>query len=195
MDYHPTEQDILRTRVKTTGIVEVNFTFKDLDFRLFDVGGQRSERQKWTHCFEDVTAIVFCVAMSEYDQILEEDGITNRLHESLDLFGQICKNRWFSKTSIILFLNKKDLFEEKIKRTPLTVCFEEYTGESNFLYSHQQYCLTLLRLIYFYFLGRQDYDEASEYIQSKFEAILKDNGKDVYIYRTCATVSSLLNQL
>ena len=68
-DYMPTEQDILRTRVKTTGIVEVHFSFKNLNFKLFDVGGQRSERKKWIHCFEDVTAIIFCVAMSEYDQV------------------------------------------------------------------------------------------------------------------------------
>lgn len=47
-------------------------------FRLFDVGGQRSERKKWIHCFEDVTAIIFCVAMSEYDQVLHEDETTVR---------------------------------------------------------------------------------------------------------------------
>ena len=77
-DYQPTEQDILRTRVKTTGIVEVHFSFKNLNFKLFDVGGQRSERKKWIHCFEDVTAIIFCVAMSEYDQVLHEDETTVR---------------------------------------------------------------------------------------------------------------------
>lgn len=75
-DYMPSEQDILRTRVKTTGIVEVHFSFKNLNFKLFDVGGQRSERKKWIHCFEDVTAIIFCVAMSEYDQVLHEDETT-----------------------------------------------------------------------------------------------------------------------
>ncbi|XP_022258804.1 G protein alpha o subunit-like, partial [Limulus polyphemus] len=75
-DYMPTEQDILRTRVKTTGIVEVHFSFKNLNFKLFDVGGQRSERKKWIHCFEDVTAIIFCVGMSEYDQVLHEDETT-----------------------------------------------------------------------------------------------------------------------
>lgn len=68
-DYEPSEQDILRTRVKTTGIVEVHFTVKNLNFKMFDVGGQRSERKKWIHCFEDVTAIVFIIAMSEYDQV------------------------------------------------------------------------------------------------------------------------------
>lgn len=40
---------------------------------MFDVGGQRSERKKWIHCFEGVTAIIFIVALSEYDLTLAED--------------------------------------------------------------------------------------------------------------------------
>ena len=71
--YVPTQQDVLRTRVKTTGIVETNFVYKNLNIKLVDVGGQRSERKKWIHCFEGVTAIIFCVAMSEYDLVLAED--------------------------------------------------------------------------------------------------------------------------
>ena len=62
-------------------IIRLCFEFKStcilfFFFRLFDVGGQRSERKKWIHCFEDVTAIIFCVAMSEYDQVLHEDETT-----------------------------------------------------------------------------------------------------------------------
>lgn len=72
--YIPTEQDVLRTRVRTTGIVEVKFYFRGLNFVMVDVGGQRSERKKWIHCFEGVTAILFCVALSAYDLTLEEDG-------------------------------------------------------------------------------------------------------------------------
>jgi hypothetical protein len=53
----------------------------------------------------------------------------NRMQESLKLFDSICNNKWFTDTSIILFLNKKDLFEEKIRKSPLTICFAEYTGE------------------------------------------------------------------
>jgi GTPase SAR1 family protein len=60
--------------VKTTGIVETNFTYKRLNIKLLDVGGQRSERKKWIHCFEGVTAILFCVALSEYDLFLAEDN-------------------------------------------------------------------------------------------------------------------------
>ena len=55
--------------------------------------------------------------------------LQNRMQESLKLFDSICNNKWFGDTSIILFLNKKDLFEEKILRSPLTICFPEYAGE------------------------------------------------------------------
>jgi len=161
-DYTPTEQDILRTRVKTTGIVEVHFSFKNLNFKLFDVGGQRSERKKWIHCFEDVTAIIFCVAMSEYDQVLHEDETTNRMQESLKLFDSICNNKWFTDTSIILFLNKKDLFAQKITKSNITQCFPEYTGS-------------------------QKYEEAAAYIQAQFESKNKSENKEIYCHQTCAT--------
>lgn len=98
-NYIPSQQDVLRTRVKTTGIVETIFTFKGLKFRMFDVGGQRNERKKWIHCFEGVTAIIFCVSLSGYDLVLAED-------EEMKLFDSICNNKWFIQTSIILFLNK-----------------------------------------------------------------------------------------
>nr|AAB24072.2 G-protein alpha i subunit [Homarus americanus] len=128
--YIPTQQDVLRTRVKTTGIVETNFSFKNLNFKLFDVGGQRSERKKWIHCFEGVTAIIFVVALSGYDLVLAEDEEMNRMIESMKLFDSICNNKWFVETSIILFLNKKDLFEQKITKSPLTICFPEYQGSN-----------------------------------------------------------------
>lgn len=47
---------------------------------MFDVGGQRSERKKWIHCFENVTSIIFCVALSEYDQVLLEENSQVRTH-------------------------------------------------------------------------------------------------------------------
>ncbi|XP_056461191.1 guanine nucleotide-binding protein G(i) subunit alpha-2 [Gadus chalcogrammus] len=162
-DYIPTQQDVLRTRVKTTGIVETHFTFKDLHFKMFDVGGQRSERKKWIHCFEGVTAIIFCVAMSAYDLVLAEDEEMNRMHESMKLFDSICNNKWFTETSIILFLNKKDLFEEKIAHSPLTICFPEYNGPNK-------------------------YEEAQAYIQTKFEDLnKKKDTKEIYSHFTCAT--------
>ena len=53
---------------------------------MFDVGGQRSERKKWIHCFENVTSIIFCVALSEYDQVLLEES--NQVWLRLSLFLQ-----------------------------------------------------------------------------------------------------------
>ncbi|XP_044279086.1 guanine nucleotide-binding protein G(t) subunit alpha-3 isoform X3 [Varanus komodoensis] len=128
-DYVPNEQDVLRSRVKTTGIIETQFSFKDLNFRMFDVGGQRSERKKWIHCFEGVTCIIFCAALSAYDMVLVEDEEVNRMHESLHLFNSICNHKYFATTSIVLFLNKKDLFQEKIAKVHLRVCFPDYEGQ------------------------------------------------------------------
>ncbi|CAE7054548.1 unnamed protein product [Rhizoctonia solani] len=99
--YLPTDQDILRSRVKTTGITETTFRVGELTYKLFDVGGQRSERKKWIHCFENVTALVFLVSLSEYDQMLYEDESVNRMQEALTLFDSICNSRWFVKTSIV----------------------------------------------------------------------------------------------
>ncbi|KAG8539076.1 hypothetical protein GDO81_021496, partial [Engystomops pustulosus] len=70
--YIPTQQDVLRVRVPTTGIIEYPFDLENIIFRMVDVGGQRSERRKWIHCFENVTSIIFLVALSEYDQVLAE---------------------------------------------------------------------------------------------------------------------------
>jgi len=83
--------------------------------------------------------------------------------ESMQLFDSICNNKWFIDTSIILFLNKKDLFEEKIKKLPLTICFPEYRGSNT-------------------------YEEAAAYIQMKFENLNKrKNTKEIYTHFTCAT--------
>lgn len=101
--YRATDADILKGRIKTTGINETVINIQNWTFRVIDVGGQRSERRKWIHCFEDVTAIVFVAAVSEYDEVLFEDATMNRMAEALLLFESICNSRWFSSTLIILF--------------------------------------------------------------------------------------------
>ena len=131
-DWLPDDQDILRSRVKTTGITETTFIIGDLTYRMFDVGGQRSERKKWIHCFENVTTILFLVAISEYDQLLFEDETVNRMQEALTLFDSICNSRWFTKTSIILFLNKIDRFKEKLPVSPMKNYFPDYEGGQDY---------------------------------------------------------------
>ncbi|NXK00444.1 GNA14 protein, partial [Corythaixoides concolor] len=123
----PTQQDILRVRVPTTGIIEYPFDLENIIFRMVDVGGQRSERRKWIHCFESVTSIIFLVALSEYDQVLAECDNENRMEESKALFKTIITYPWFLNSSVILFLNKKDLLEEKIMYSHLISYFPEYT--------------------------------------------------------------------
>lgn len=72
-EYLPTEQDLLRCRVLTSGIIETRFQVDKVKFHMFDVGGQRDERRKWIQCFNDVTAIIFVVACSSYNLVLRED--------------------------------------------------------------------------------------------------------------------------
>merc|ERR1711871_354424 len=89
-------------------------------------GGQRNERRKWIHCFDNVQCVIFVAAASEYDQKLYEDESQSRMVEAITLFEQICNSKWFQNTSIILFLNKKDLLEQKLlSGKSLATCFDE----------------------------------------------------------------------
>lgn len=130
-DYIPSQSDILRTRKKTSGIFDFRFLMGGLNIHMFDVGGQRSERKKWIHCFDNVTLIIFCVALSEYDQVLLEESTQNRLEESLTLFDSVVNSRWFSRTSVVLFLNKIDVFASKLPYSPLEKHFPDYNGGDN----------------------------------------------------------------
>ncbi|KAF7645909.1 hypothetical protein LDENG_00196210, partial [Lucifuga dentata] len=125
--YLPDLQDILRVRVPTTGIIEYPFDMENVIFRMVDVGGQRSERRKWIHCFENVTSIIFLVALSEYDQVLAECDNENRMEESKALFKTIVTYPWFQRSSVILFLNKTDILEEKIMYSHIATYFPEFT--------------------------------------------------------------------
>jgi len=161
-DFQPNSEDILRARLRTSGIVERMFKIHDVNFKFLDVGGQRNERRKWIHCFEGVTAVIFLTAVSEYDQVLYEDEKVNRLHESLQVFESICNNKYFVETAMILFLNKIDLFAEKIARLPLKICFSDYEG------------------------GVNDYEPALKYIEQKFLS-QNQQKKLIFTHSTCAT--------
>ncbi|XP_051714861.2 guanine nucleotide-binding protein subunit alpha-14 isoform X2 [Oryctolagus cuniculus] len=159
----PTQQDVLRVRVPTTGIIEYPFDLENIIFRMVDVGGQRSERRKWIHCFESVTSIIFLVALSEYDQVLAECNNENRMEESKALFKTIITYPWFLNSSVILFLNKKDLLEEKIMYSHLISYFPEYTGP------------------------KQDVKAARDFILKLYQDQNPDKEKVIYSHFTCAT--------
>lgn len=183
-DYLPNDQDVLRSRVKTTGITETTFIIGDLTYRMFDVGGQRSERKKWIHCFENVTTILFLVAISEYDQLLFEDETVNRMQEALTLFDSICNSRWFIKTSIILFLNKIDRFKEKLPVSPMKNYFPDYEGQ-------QSSSRTPVDATKHYEPNKKeggaDYAAACDYILNRFVSLNQHETKQIYTHFTCAT--------
>ncbi|XP_014834783.1 PREDICTED: guanine nucleotide-binding protein subunit alpha-11-like isoform X1 [Poecilia mexicana] len=162
-DYVPTLQDILRVRVPTTGIIEYPFPMRSVIFRMVDVGGQRSQRKKWIHCFENVTSIIFLAALNEYDQVLYETQTANRLVESLALFKTLISSSWFKKSSTILFLNKTDLLQEKIKTSHLATYFPKYNGPQ---------C---------------DAESAKHFIHQMYIRRHKEQDKPLYTHFTCAT--------
>jgi len=140
-DFVPTEEDCVMARIRTTGIVESDLEQKfnnsiegepdTIKFKVVDVGGQRNERKKWMHCFDDVKAILFIVSLAGYNQVLFEDNTKIRLTEDLELFKDITSRKNFQNTPIFLFLNKKDLFETMIKEASLSHLFPEYDGPSD----------------------------------------------------------------
>ena len=127
-DYVATNDDILRARVRTTQISKIEFAVQGHRFEMIDIGGQRGQQKKWIHHFDNVTAVLFVVSISEYDQFLEEDQSINRMVESMRLFEQTLNNEHFWFTPFIVFFNKYDLFLEKIEHKSLKETFLNYNG-------------------------------------------------------------------
>lgn len=175
--YLPTTEDVLNARVRTSGVVSKDFLI-NLDgaahahaLRVYDVGGQRSERSKWIHYFDHVETIIFVAALSEFDQVLAEDQTKNRLSEAMDLFEQITHSHYFQDKSVFLFFNKRDLFEEKISKVDPKPWFPDYEGGC-------------------------DSKAAADYFRSKFDERLnvvipgeppRKERRQLYSFLTCAT--------
>eukprot|EP01127_Copromyxa_protea_P010595 TRINITY_DN2587_c0_g1_i1.p1 TRINITY_DN2587_c0_g1~~TRINITY_DN2587_c0_g1_i1.p1 ORF type:complete len:348 (-),score=43.34 TRINITY_DN2587_c0_g1_i1:91-1134(-) len=124
-DFLPNDKDVTLAKLRTTGIIETHFEVAGISFVIIDVGGQRNEQRKWIHCFEGVSAVIYLIALDEFDMTLEEDNTTNRFEASLKLFSAVTGSQWFSSNLCLLFLNKRDLFEEKIKLFPLNNYFPD----------------------------------------------------------------------
>ena len=87
----------------------------------------------------------------------------NAMHEALQLFEEIINSRWFKLTSMILFLNKSDLFKVKIEQKSLKICFDDYDGDNS-------------------------YNDTISFIKSKFvEKDPKKGQRQIYAHVTCAT--------
>ncbi|KAF9467322.1 guanine nucleotide binding protein, alpha subunit [Collybia nuda] len=162
--YVPTDDDILRARLKTLGVSEHRFSLKagnmmSHDWRVFDVGGARSLRQTrtpinllaaWAPYFDNMDAIIFLAPMSGFDQVLDEDPMVNRLEDSILLWKSIVSNPLLKATEIVLFLNKIDIFKAKLADG---VQFGKYVVS----YGNRP----------------NDFDSASRYLMKKFAGIHK----------------------
>ncbi len=140
-DYVPSVADILRSRRATTSINEVEINVKNVPFSFVDVGGQRTQRQKWHQCFSDATAILFLASSSEYDESLREDGVTNRLSESLKVFETIINFKYFKNVEFILFLNKHDLLKDKIQKVNIENYCKDFKGSPTSLNDVEKYLI------------------------------------------------------
>jgi len=170
-NYQPTERDILLVRIQTTGMRVAKFQVDSNNFTIVDVGGQRNERSKWIHQFSVVDAVLFVASLSCYDQNLFEEDDVNAMHESIRLFQVVIANRYFRSTSMILFLNKMDLFEVKIRTKPLKDCFPGYDGPNDG--------------------SEEDKECALKFITDVFTTVGAEVSKNrqIYSHVTCATDS------
>ncbi|KAI0085497.1 guanine nucleotide binding protein, alpha subunit [Irpex rosettiformis] len=119
-DYTPSDDDVVRARLRTLGVQEHRILFETgpaagLEWCLYDVGGSRTQRPAWFPYFDDCDAIIFLAPISCFDEKLAEDRKVNRLEDSYQLWRMICSCKLLSKAQIILFLNKCDLLDKKLK--------------------------------------------------------------------------------
>lgn len=184
-DYTPTNKDILHCRKATKGITEFVIPINNIPFLFVDVGGQRSQRQKWFKCFDSVTSILFLVSSSEFDQVLLEDRKTNRLEESRDIFDTIVNNIAFENVSIILFLNKYDLLEKKVANpeTDIRWYFPQFAGNSHSMQDVQAFILAMFtsvkrepkKCLYHHFTTAVDTENIKVVFNSVKDTILHRN--------------------
>ncbi|GLB39143.1 putative G protein alpha subunit [Lyophyllum shimeji] len=158
--YMPTDDDVLKARLKTVGVSEYKFEMEvsagrdsGTEWRIVDVGGSRSQRRTstWAPFFDDVDAIIFLAPISGFDQVLAEDRSVNRLEDSVLLWKAVCSNKLLANVDLVLFLNKCDILDAKLK-----------SG------------IKLARYVKSYGDRENDLDSVSKYLRGKFSAIHRE---------------------
>ncbi|KAF8573460.1 G-alpha-domain-containing protein [Ramaria rubella] len=185
LGYEPSDDDVLKARLKTLGVVEHTFAVetgkeRGFDWKIYDVGGARNQRQAWAPYFEDMNAIIFLAPISAFDQLLAEDSRVNRLNDSLILWRSLISNKLLSKVNIVLFLNKCDLLKKKLQAgVQLSHYMKSYGQRPN------------------------TYESVSKYLRSKFLALNQSYSsnpqRDVYLHLTSVTntlsTASIINDV
>ncbi|KAJ7484350.1 guanine nucleotide binding protein, alpha subunit [Mycena latifolia] len=174
LNYLPTDDDVLRARLKTVGVSEYTFEMEvatgretGTEWRIVDVGGSRSQRATWIPFFDDVDAIIFLAPISGFDQVLAEDRTVNRLEDSVLLWKAVCTNKLLASVDLVLFLNKCDILARKLASgVRLARYVRSYGGREN------------------------TFEGVSEYLRSKFSAIHREcspNPRKFYAFCTSVT--------
>ncbi|RPD54524.1 G-alpha-domain-containing protein [Lentinus tigrinus ALCF2SS1-7] len=171
--YFPTDDDVLKARLKTTGVVEHKFTlsknseFRGVEWVIYDVGGARNQRQAWAPYFDDVNAIIFLAPISAFDQQLAEDPRVNRLEDSFQLWKSVIESRLLAHVNIVLFLNKCDLLKKKLESG---VRLRHYMPSYN---------------------RPNDYETVSQYFRNRFgamhQSVTPNKTRELFIHLTSVT--------
>ncbi|KAF9492102.1 G-alpha-domain-containing protein [Pleurotus eryngii] len=195
--YIPTDEDILKARLKTMGVVEHTFsipsgTNRGVRWKIYDVGGARNQRQAWAPYFEDVNAIIFLAPISVFDQVLAEDPRVNRLEDSLLLWRSVVSNKLLAGVSIVLFLNKCDLLQAKldagVRLNHHMISYgdrpNDYSSVSKYFRNkfgvlHHSYSPNKDRELYIHFTAVTDTRRTSTIISSVRDIIVKGNLRDL----------------
>ncbi|VDL64042.1 unnamed protein product [Hymenolepis diminuta] len=128
-DYLPTRDDILNIKCGQFGLLEEIIHRNKLSFRFISPSMSRSSLNKLSYYFDCVDAVIFVVSLSDYDVNVDASNEKLKLRDDMDFFASICNSKWFAKcTSIFLILNKVDIFQRKLPKSPLKICFPDYRG-------------------------------------------------------------------
>ncbi|TBU61057.1 G-alpha-domain-containing protein [Dichomitus squalens] len=172
LQYFPSDDDVLKARLKTVGVSEYSFHMeagdeRGTEWRIIDVGGSPT----WVPFFDDVNAIIFLAPISAFDQVLVEDRSVNRLEDSVLLWKEVCSNKLLAKVDLVLFLNKCDILESKLKSGVRLQKYVRSFGDR-----------------------ANDPEVAQKYFKSKFSAIHREHSpipRKFYGFCTSVTVHSL----
>ncbi|KAJ3366572.1 Guanine nucleotide-binding protein alpha-2 subunit [Kappamyces sp. JEL0680] len=127
----PTDLDLLNLRVVTQAITTTTIPLEENTLHVIDVSGLSHHRQQWFSYFDFVHCVIYVTSLASYNQTMVENPNENRMIDSLVLFGDVANHPLICKKSFVLFLNKKDLFEQKIrvKKIPIAGSFPNYKGK------------------------------------------------------------------
>jgi len=168
-EYVPSQEDVLRARIRTVGVQEYSFLLetgpdKGREWRVFDCGGARNQRHGWP--FFDDCHLIFLAPISCFDQVLAEDRRVNRLEDSLQLWKAVCSSKLLQNSEMVLFLNKCDILQAKLTSG---VMFRDWVPKYD---------------------GPNTLDGVAKYLKGKFKAIQKAHSpapRSFYCHLTAVT--------